>query len=257
MFKKLSMILMMSSLFVLTGCGGSSSSSDNSLVSTTIPVINSEFRETTANVGTFDNIAYIRFNDYELNPSLNSILTQTSGNVTGNYEIVSSNVPEGLIPVVRLSSVTDNVLEIELTGTANSHNRADSISKITVTLNQNIFNGQTPSQLDFQFSIKFGQLSAPFSARNTHTSIVDTNGHLYVIGGYDGSYQDDVWRSSDQGATWESVASGNRFSARRSHTSIVDTNGNLYVIGGWNGSYQNDVWRSSDQGVTWTQVFIY
>ena len=235
----------------LTGCGGSSSNDDS--FSGNVTFRNTEFRETIDNNGTFNNVAYIKFSGYEFNPSLNSELIQSTGNVTGNYSIVSSNIPVGLIPIVRLSSVTDNVIEIELTGTANSHNRSDSVSEIIVSLNLNIFNGRIPDLLTIPISIKFGE-DPPFSGRSSYTSIVDNDGNLYVIGGYDGNYRNDVWRSSDQGVTWESVASGNRFSDRSGHTSIVDNDGNLYVIGGYDGSRKNDVWRSSDQGVTWESV---
>ena len=244
-------------MFTLSGCGGSSGSDDETF-SGSVSSRNTEFRETTANVGTFDNIAHIKFSGYEFNPSLNSELIQSTGNVTGNYSIVSSNIPVGLIPIVRLSSVTDNVIEIDLTGTANSHTRSDSVSEIIVSLNSNIFNGAIPDSLTFSFSIKFGEYSDKFSTRRHHISLKDNDGNLYVIGGEvaDGSYSNDVWRSSDNGVSWTQVATGNRFSTRRNHSGVVDNEGNLYVIGGEvaDDSYYNDVWRSSDNGVSWTQV---
>ena len=90
-----------------------------------------------------------------------------------------------------------------------------------------------------------------FSGRRNHSAVV-LNGAIYVIGG--GSFNDDVWRSTDQGVTWTQVATGARFSARNEHTSAA-LSGALYVIGGFDGTDRlNDVWKSTDQGVTWTNV---
>ncbi len=48
--------------------------------------------------------------------------------------------------------------------------------------------------------------SAPWAARESHTSVVDAAGAIYVIGGYNGGtvYQD-VWVSTDEGARPVSV----------------------------------------------------
>jgi hypothetical protein len=44
--------------------------------------------------------------------------------------------------------------------------------------------------------------SAPWAARNHHTSAIDAAGAIYVIGGesYNGVYYNDVWVSTDGGA---------------------------------------------------------
>ncbi len=45
--------------------------------------------------------------------------------------------------------------------------------------------------------------NAPWAARIGHTSVVDTAGRIYVIGGgadNGGILYNDVWRSADQGA---------------------------------------------------------
>jgi hypothetical protein len=44
-------------------------------------------------------------------------------------------------------------------------------------------------------------LTAEWAAREGHTSVVDAvSGAIYVIGGYDGTYYNDVWASTDGGA---------------------------------------------------------
>ena len=94
-----------------------------------------------------------------------------------------------------------------------------------------------------------------FSARDRH-QVVAHNDRLWVIGGYDGAFKNDVWWSADDGKTWnkvEKAAGSMRFSARSS-PQVVAHNDRLWVIGGWSGgSYKNDVWWSKD-GVTWTEA---
>jgi hypothetical protein len=42
--------------------------------------------------------------------------------------------------------------------------------------------------------------SAPWAARFGHTSVIDADGNIYVIGGCDGTTcYSDVWRSTDRG----------------------------------------------------------
>ena len=54
--------------------------------------------------------------------------------------------------------------------------------------------------------------SAPWAARNDHTSVIDAFGSIYVIGGNNGTYLDDVWVSIDLGAdrTWAVGGMGTR-----------------------------------------------
>jgi hypothetical protein len=42
--------------------------------------------------------------------------------------------------------------------------------------------------------------SAPWVGRAYHTSVIDAAGAIYVIGGFDGTYLQDVWVSTDEGA---------------------------------------------------------
>ncbi len=43
-------------------------------------------------------------------------------------------------------------------------------------------------------------LKAGWGVREGHTSVIDAAGAIYVIGGYDGTYFQDVWASTDRGA---------------------------------------------------------
>ena len=79
-------------------------------------------------------------------------------------------------------------------------------------------------------------------------------GKMYVIGGCNVIYLNDVWSSTD-GATWTLVTAAASFAGRYGPTSFVDAWGKMYVIGGVDQKsvYLNDVWSSTD-GVIWTLV---
>ena len=101
--------------------------------------------------------------------------------------------------------------------------------------------------------------SDKFPGRSEHSAaaVSEAGGDtIYVIGGSRGANsRSDVWKSVDQGATWDPVAANAEFSNRADHASVV-RDGELYVIGGA-GSFTelfNDVWKSADGGVTWVNV---
>ncbi len=93
--------------------------------------------------------------------------------------------------------------------------------------------------------------AAPWSGRRYHASVV-FNGRMWVLGGYNGGYLDDVWSSSD-GTNWAQAISGAPWNARYGHAAVV-FNGLMWVLGGWDGSsFHNDVWSSPD-GTNWMQA---
>lgn len=96
--------------------------------------------------------------------------------------------------------------------------------------------------------------SAPWSAREGH-GVVTLNGQMWVLGGYNAGWLNDVWSSSN-GVTWTEVTSNAPWSAR-SGAGVVALNNQLWVLGGndasGTNSSVNDVWSSSN-GVTWTEV---
>ncbi len=69
-----------------------------------------------------------------------------------------------------------------------------------------------------------------------------------------GIYKNDIWRSTDNGATWTQTTAGATWSARASQSTIVKQDGTIVLMGGYDGSFRNDTWRSTDNGATWTQM---
>jgi len=89
--------------------------------------------------------------------------------------------------------------------------------------------------------------AAAWTRRNYHTSLVYDN-KMWVIGGWDGAYKNDVWSSTD-GIVWTQATAAAAWTRRNYHTSLVYDN-KMWVIGGYRGL--SDVWYSAD-GITWTQ----
>ena len=106
---------------------------------------------------------------------------------------------------------------------------------------------------------KLMNASPGWTARYEHTSVVMPDSSIVLMGGWDGPdsgiYKNDVWRSTDNGATWNLMTANAAWSARRSHRSVAMPDGSIVLMGGSDGtSLKNDVWRSTDNGTTWTQV---
>jgi hypothetical protein len=97
----------------------------------------------------------------------------------------------------------------------------------------------------------------PWTPRRDPTSVVLPDCSIVMMGGQDDSYRvkNDVWRSTDQGATWTQVTAAAGWTPRDGHSSVALADGSIVLMGGWDDSGQrNDVWRSIDQGATWTQM---
>ena len=82
------------------------------------------------------------------------------------------------------------------------------------------------------------------------------DGSIVLMGGWSGDGQkNDVWRSTDNGATWTQMTASPGWSERYDHSSVVLPDGSIVLMGGREGGDEkNDVWRSTDNGATWTQV---
>jgi hypothetical protein len=75
------------------------------------------------------------------------------------------------------------------------------------------------------------------------------------MGGFDGTgHKNDVWRSTDQGATWVQMTASANWTGRNGHASVTLLDGSIVLMGGEGSVRFNDVWRSTDQGATWTQM---
>jgi PKD repeat protein len=110
---------------------------------------------------------------------------------------------------------------------------------------------------DEDFSDPWVQMTdtAGWTARYSHTSVVLPDGNIVLMGGRTGSYRNDVWRSSNMGATWTLMTASAGWSARYGHSSVVLQDGSIVLMGGYDsGGRKNDVWRSTDQGATWVQM---
>ena len=110
--------------------------------------------------------------------------------------------------------------------------------------------------------------SAPWAVRMGHSAIVGPTGTLlYIMAGNtpSGTYYNDVWVSSDYGATWTEKTPSAGWSIRTGACaagfpdgSFVLTCGGYYEYfsgsgGYWELVYYNDTWNSTDQAVTWVQ----
>ena len=98
--------------------------------------------------------------------------------------------------------------------------------------------------------------SAGWSARMQHSSVAMPDGSIVLMGGGDSTngWKNDVWRSTDNGATWTLMTASAIWSARSGHSSVAIPDGSIVLMGGYSGHGFNDVWRSTDNGNTWTRL---
>jgi PKD repeat protein len=99
--------------------------------------------------------------------------------------------------------------------------------------------------------------SAPWPARYYQSAVAMPDGSIVMMGGWNGaSAFNDVWRSTDNGASWTEMTSGAGWSPRCYFSSVAMPDNSIILMGGWNGygGIYNDVWWSTDDGATWTEV---
>ena len=116
-------------------------------------------------------------------------------------------------------------------------------------------------------NINSGAQNAINPAREYAAAITDSKGVLYVTGGRrcgTTNGLEDVWRSTDRGASWTRRVALAPWGFRLSHlllsvksTRISGQPDVLIQMGGWTGgSDRNDVWASSDGGAKWEMITL-
>ena len=97
--------------------------------------------------------------------------------------------------------------------------------------------------------------SAAWAGRYAHASVALPDGSIVLMGGCNADYRDykwnDVWRSTDQGATWTCISPSAGWSPRTGARTDVLPDGSILLMGGsgvligggGDGGFQNDVWR--------------
>ena len=91
--------------------------------------------------------------------------------------------------------------------------------------------------------------------RRAYPEVEFVQGTIILMGGQNlTTFFNDVWRSSDNGTTWELVNASAPWDVRAGHhTAVID--GDIYLFAGGRNSFNrifyNDLWVSDDQGVTW------
>jgi hypothetical protein len=84
------------------------------------------------------------------------------------------------------------------------------------------------------------------------SSVVMPDGSVLFMGGFNGSaqYTKDVWRSGNNGVTWERVNQSPEWNARYGQSSVVTKNGSVLIIGGYysGGDWVRDIWNFTPTG---------
>ena len=97
-----------------------------------------------------------------------------------------------------------------------------------------------------------------WDARYGHSTVALPDGSILLMSGYcqNGGWVNDVWRSTDNGATWYQVTPHAEWTGRERHVSLGMPDGSIIMMGGYGDpdGYKNDIWRSTDFGATWNQV---
>ncbi len=99
--------------------------------------------------------------------------------------------------------------------------------------------------------------SAGWPVRFDHSSVTLPDGSIVLSGGNSSpnGLMNDVWRSTDNGATWTRMTSHAEWTARFEHSTVAMPDGSIVLSGGSaTDGIKQDVWRSTNKGANWTQM---
>jgi PKD repeat protein len=74
------------------------------------------------------------------------------------------------------------------------------------------------------------------------------DGSIILAGGSSGSVRNDVWRSTDKGATWIQLDTAAEWNARYGAPMVSLPNGSVVIIGGNGAGLKNDTWYMQPAG---------
>jgi PKD repeat protein len=199
-------------------------------------------RDLHCSVVLLDNSILIMGGVNENSDKLNDVWRSFDKGVT--WSLVKPNDGDGWSPRWAFSSVVLPDGTILVMGGMNSS--GDAVCDVW----KSIDNGETWSEVN---------PSADWGARFWSSAVVTNGGNVLIIGGlssYDmneSDYKNDVWMSTDSGATWSLINPSAEWEGRLEHSTNVLPDGTLLVIGGnsYNSSRLDDVWYSNDNGVSW------
>ena len=103
---------------------------------------------------------------------------------------------------------------------------------------------------DYTLSLAVSDSAVPPHQATAAVMVRLVKNAIFVLGGNDGGYKNDVWWSAD-GEAWKRETANAGWSERHAHQVVV-YQGRLYVLGGYDGNRKNDVWSSAD-GRMWTE----
>jgi hypothetical protein len=103
--------------------------------------------------------------------------------------------------------------------------------------------------------------SSGWPAGSGYRSVVMPDGSIVLMNGITSNTVtasgngNEVWRSTDRGATWTQMTAHAEWTPRYGQSCVVMSDGSIILLGGEDGhGNTNDVWRSTDRGATWTQI---
>jgi len=184
--------------------------------------------------------------------------TQTFG--AGNFSIalnVSNSAGYNISTQVTFINVTAAAVAPVASFTANVTSGTSPLPVLFTDLSLNNPTGWAWYFGDENFTAPWTQVnaSAGWSVRTGHSSVVLPDGSIVLMGGYNGGYLNDVWRSTNNGLTWIRVNASAGWTGRNDHYSVAMPDGSIVLMGGGgSGGRVNDVWRSTNNGVTWIRV---